>query len=124
MGSANFRSNTICRSRKSLGKKPAKGFPFYRPLCYDFPDDQHAWQIEDAYMFGPDILVAPVVFEGVRQRDVYLPSGCRWRNHASREIAEGGQTLNAEAPLARIPVFLREGSSVCTLLDMPPTALG
>ena len=110
--------------REQMRQAHEHGTPLMRPLCYDFPDDQHAWQIEDAYMFGPDILVAPVVFEGVRQRDVYLPSSCRWRNHASREIAEGGQTLNAEAPLARIPVFLREGSSVCTLLDMPPTALG
>jgi alpha-D-xyloside xylohydrolase len=89
-----------------------------RPFCYDFPDDQQAWQIEDAYMFGPDILVAPVTSEGVRQRTVYLPGGCQWRNHLSGEVFNGGQTLIADAPLADIPVFLREGSSVFTLLGM------
>jgi alpha-D-xyloside xylohydrolase len=95
-----------------------------RPFCYDFPDDKHAWQIEDAYMFGPDILVAPVTSEGVRRRTVYLPAGCQWRNHISGEVIDGGQTIVADAPLAHIPVFLREGSSVLTLLDMPPAESG
>ena len=69
-------------------------------------------------MFGPNILVAPVTSEGIRQRIVYLPGGCQWRNHTSGEVIDGGQTLIADAPLARIPVFLREGSSV--FMDMPP----
>jgi alpha-D-xyloside xylohydrolase len=93
------------------------GTPLTRPLCYDFPDDEHVWQIENAYMFGPDILVAPVLHEGVRERAVYLPTGCRWCNHASGEIFEGGQTVVADAPLSRIPVFLRESSQVCSILS-------
>ena len=92
------------------------GAPLMRPLFYDFPEDKNAWQIEDAYMFGPDILVAPVLYEGMRKRDVYLPVGCKWQNHGSGEITEGGQTVVADAPLARIPVFLREGSPACTIL--------
>jgi len=92
------------------------GTPLMRPLCYDFPDDEHVWQIEDAYMFGPDILVAPVLHEGMRERAVYLPIGCKWRNHPSGEIVEGGRALVADAPLTRIPVFLREGSPVVELL--------
>ena len=67
-------------------------------------------------MFGPDILVAPVLYEGMRKRDAYLPVGCKWQNHGSGEITEGGQTVVADAPLARIPVFLREGSPACTIL--------
>jgi alpha-D-xyloside xylohydrolase len=93
------------------------GTPLMRPLGYDFPDDEHAWQIEDAYMFGPDILVAPVLHEGMRERAAYLPIGCKWRNHASGEIIEGGRTLVADAPLTQIPVFLREGSPVCSMLS-------
>ena len=92
------------------------GTPLMRPLCYDFPDDEHVWQIEDAYMFGPDILVAPVLYEGMRERTVYLPSGCNWRNH-SGEIIEGGRSLVAQAPLNRIPVFIREGSEVSKSLS-------
>jgi alpha-D-xyloside xylohydrolase len=93
------------------------GTPLMRPLCYDFPDDEHVWQIEDAYMFGPDILVAPVLHEGMRKRAVYLPLGCKWCDHGSGEIVEGGQTLLVDAPLTRIPVFLRESSPVCSLLN-------
>ena len=105
--------------RTQMRQAHQAGTPLMRPLCYDFPDDKHAWQIEDAYMFGPDILVAPVTSEGIRQRTVYLPGGCQWRDYTSGEVIDGGQTLVADAPLARIPVFLREGSSV--FMDMPPS---
>jgi alpha-D-xyloside xylohydrolase len=50
--------------RTQMRQAHQAGTPLMRPLCYDFPDDKYAWQIEDAYMFGPDILVAPVTSEG------------------------------------------------------------
>jgi alpha-D-xyloside xylohydrolase len=102
--------------REQMREAHEHGKPLMRPLCFDFPDDEHAWQIEDAYMFGPDILVAPVLHEGMRERKVYLPAGCRWLNHAPGEISEGGRTFVVDAPLSRIPVFLRENSPVCRLL--------
>jgi alpha-D-xyloside xylohydrolase len=102
--------------RAQMQQAHEHGTPLMRPLCYDFPDDEHAWQIEDAYMFGPDILVAPILHEGARERAVYLPIGCKWRDHASGEIIEGGRTVVADAPLTRIPVFLRESSPVCSML--------
>lgn len=107
--------------RAQMQQAHQTGTPLMRPLCYDFPDDKYAWQIEDEYMFGPDILVAPVTFEGIRQRTIYLPGGCQWRNYPSGEIVDGGQTLVANAPLERMPMFLRDGSPVVTLLDIPAT---
>src|SRR5208282_6152504 len=101
--------------REQMRQAHEHGAPLMRPLCYDFPEDDHSWQIDDAYMFGPDILVAPVLYEGMRQRAVYLPAGCRWRNQASREVAEGGQISVVDAPLARIPLFLRERSAADNL---------
>ena len=83
------------------------GSPIIRPLFYDFPADEKAWAIEDAYMFGPDLLVAPILFEGQRARDVYLPSGERWISHGSGEVFDGGQTVNESAPLDHLPVFER-----------------
>jgi alpha-D-xyloside xylohydrolase len=106
--------------RAAMGQAHEHGTPVMRPLCYDFPDDEHAWQTEDAYMFGADILVAPVLYEGLRERSVYLPAGCQWLNHWSGEVSHGGQTLIVDAPLARIPIFLREGSPVCALLQGGP----
>ena len=80
-----------------------------RPLFYDFQADKEAWNVEDAYMFGPDLLVAPVMDAGVRTREVYLPAGCRWTEAKTKTVYEGGQVVTAEAPLAVIPVFIREG---------------
>jgi alpha-D-xyloside xylohydrolase len=89
-----------------------KGSPIIRPLFYDFPADGQTWAIEDAYMFGPDVLVAPILFEGQRARDVYLPIGTRWLSHGSGEVFDGGQVVNESAPLEHLPVFFREKGSV------------
>ena len=80
-----------------------------RPLFFDFSEDKRAWEIEDSYMFGPDILVAPVMEEGMRKRRVYLPEGCKWTNAYTREVCEGGQEVTALAPIDIIPIFVREG---------------
>ena len=86
-----------------------KGTPVMRPLFYDFPEDKKAWEVEDEYMFGPDVLVAPVLYEGIREREVYLPEG-NWRNiNDGREYA-GGQTITAAAPYDAIPVFVKAGT--------------
>jgi alpha-D-xyloside xylohydrolase len=88
-----------------------RGSPIFRPLFYDFPADRDAWAIENSYMFGPDILVAPILFEGQRARDVYLPAGTRWVSHGSGEVYDGGQVVSEPAPLDHLPVFFREAGS-------------
>lgn len=52
-----------------------KGTPVMRPLFYDVPSDMESWDIEDEYMFGPDVLVSPVLYTGETERKVYLPEG-------------------------------------------------
>ena len=86
-----------------------EGEPVIRPLFFDFPDDQKAWEIEDAYMFGPDVLVAPVAVEGARRRAVYLPEGKRWTEMETGSVYDGGQMITADAPIDSIPVFLTNG---------------
>ncbi len=49
-----------------------------RPLFWHYPDEPQSWQTEDQYLFGEDLLVAPVMHAGQRQRDVWLPSGNAW----------------------------------------------
>jgi alpha-D-xyloside xylohydrolase len=90
------------------------GAPLMRPLFYDFPDDAACWEIEDQYMFGPDMLVAPVLHAGARSRRVYLPEG-RWVRLGGGATVQGGQTLECPAPLDEIPVFIRERASGCIL---------
>jgi alpha-D-xyloside xylohydrolase len=89
-----------------------KGTPVIRPLFYDFPRDKAAWEIEDAYMFGPDYLVAPVLYEGLRERKVYLPLGARWTNAWTGESFEGGRIVASSAPLDIIPVFCKDSAKL------------
>ena len=86
-----------------------KGSPVIRPLFYDFPDDKKAWEPEDQYMFGPNYLVAPVLYEGQRERELYLPAG-QWTCVWTGEKYEGGCRIKVPAPLDRIPVFSRDGT--------------
>jgi alpha-D-xyloside xylohydrolase len=88
------------------------GLPVMRPLFVDFPDCE---TIEDQFLFGPDILVAPVTEAGARSRSVRLPAGARWRDAWTGAIHDGGQTIVADAPLERIPVFLRDSANISTL---------
>lgn len=85
------------------------GAPIMRPLFFDFNGDEMAWETEDEYMFGPDILVAPVMEEKVTQRSVYLPAGAAWTDANTGEVYRGGQSAVVPAPLDIIPVFFRDG---------------
>ncbi len=82
------------------------GMPPMRPLFVDFPDDPHSWTIEDEFMLGPDVLVAPILDPGRRGRQVYLPPGC-WTDAWSCATVDGGRIIDVDAPIDRIPVFFR-----------------
>jgi alpha-D-xyloside xylohydrolase len=99
-------------TRGLMSAAHTSGSPIIRPLFYDFPADDKAWAIEDAYMFGPDLLVAPILSEGQCARDVYLPNGARWVSHGSGEVFVGNQIVNESAPLDHLPVFFRENGTV------------
>jgi alpha-D-xyloside xylohydrolase len=81
-----------------------------RGLFHDFPDDPRAWEVDDQFLLGPDVLVAPVLAAGATARDVHLPAGARWTDAATGEVHEGGRTVRAAAPLDVVPVFLRDGA--------------
>ena len=83
-----------------------------RGLVMDFPNDRKALDINDQYMFGPAFLVSPVYQHQARSRKVYLPAGTRWYDFHSGEAHDGGQEIDAAAPLARMPLFVKAGSIV------------
>ncbi|MET0814275.1 MAG: TIM-barrel domain-containing protein [Pseudoxanthomonas sp.] len=85
-----------------------------RGLAMDFPNDPKVRDIDDQYLFGPAFLVSPVSEFKARQRAVYLPAGADWYDFHSGKRYAGGQTLDAAAPLARMPLFVRAGSIVPT----------
>ncbi|MBN2549667.1 MAG: glycoside hydrolase family 31 protein [Anaerolineales bacterium] len=86
-----------------------KGIPPMRPLFFDFPHDPACAAIEDQFMFGPDLLVAPVLYEGQRERMVYLPAGTDWTDAYTGEQHSGGTWTHTPAPLERLPLFIRAG---------------
>lgn len=97
--------------RNVMDRVSAEGCPVIRPLFYDFPEDTNCWEIEDQFMFGDDILVAPVVKYGKRERTVYLPERVNWINVYDGKVYDGGQYFNCNAPLEHIPVFVREDNA-------------
>lgn len=93
--------------KNAMQQAHENGTPVMRPLFYAFPKDSNAWNVEDSYMFGDDILVSPVCEAGVTQKTVYLPSGESWREVATGKIYQGGQSVLAHAPLDVIPLFVK-----------------
>ena len=76
------------------------GLPPFRPLVVDFPGDSKVYPVDDAFLVGPSLLVAPA-FVGQRERKVYFPEGA-WHCFWTGEIFQGGQEVVVPAPLERI----------------------
>ena len=86
------------------------GMPPVRHPVLKFTDDVNVYDINDEFMLGDALLVAPILEEGKVERDVYLPAG-EWTNLLTGEVVAGGQTVNVKANLGQIPVFLDNTSA-------------
>ena len=97
-------------ARADDSRRTRTAVPCMRAMFYEFPEDKTCWELKDQYMFGADLLVAPVMAPGATSRKVYLPEGCTWTCMRDGAVLEGGQTVEADAPLSCIPVYLRNGA--------------
>jgi len=88
-----------------------KGYPIIRPLFFEFQEDEETYTIDDEFMVGPFILVAPVIKEGARTREIYLPGG-NWYDYHDKKEYVGGKRIVYEAPLDRLPIFVRDGAII------------
>jgi len=86
------------------------GQPLMRALALEYQDDQRAREAREEYLFGPDLLVAPIVDAGT-QRTVYLPTGA-WLNYFTGESFVGGRTIVADAKVDEVPVYVRAGAVI------------
>jgi alpha-D-xyloside xylohydrolase len=86
------------------------GHPLIRTLFFEFPDDPASWKIEDEYMLGSDLLVAPL-FEETTKRDVYLPPG-KWTDYQTLDTYDGGRWHEIEAGTVPIVVLVRDGAAI------------
>ncbi|MDX6228802.1 MAG: alpha-D-xyloside xylohydrolase [Frankiales bacterium] len=104
---------------EQLSEASARGLPLMRPLLLAFPADPVCWEVEDQFLCGNDILVAPVTELGARSRLVYLPAGATWTAVDGGACHDGGQWLGVAAPLHSIPLFLRDNAQPPVLPPVP-----
>ena len=92
------------------------GEPILRPTFYEFEDDDQAFADSDDFMVGNALLVAPVVESGATTRRVYLPTaadgGTEWVDFWTGDYHAGGEHVTVDAPLDRLPLFVRAGAVV------------
>lgn len=92
----------------------ARGLPIVRPLFVDYPAEPATYAVDDQYLLGDDLLVAPVLRPGEAERRCYLPAG-GWRDYWTGQTHHGPGWTTVPAPVERIPLFVREGA----VLDLP-----
>jgi alpha-D-xyloside xylohydrolase len=100
------------------GQAWLNGTIMMRGLVMDYPEDAQAREVSDQYMFGPSIMVCPVYEYGDTARDVYLPQGKMWYDFYTDSVYMGGQTVSADAPYERIPLFVPSGSVIVSGPDI------
>lgn len=87
------------------------GLPIMRPLVLHYEDDRETPNLADQFLFGRDVLIAPVLEPGARTRRLYLPAGV-WYDGWTEERFEGPQWIEVPAPLEQIPMFMRGGALI------------
>jgi len=90
------------------------GSPVMRPMFFEFPEDEVCYTLGDQYMFGEDILFAPIVNQGETKRTIYLPQG-KWVNVNDKKIYDGGQFVEATAEINQFVAFVKNGSDIINI---------
>jgi len=94
----------------------SQGYTMMRALPMDFRQDQKTWRIADQFMFGPSLLISPVLQEHANSRSLYLPKSNGWFDFWTGNRLAAGQTLTRQAPIGTLPLFVKAGS----ILPMGP----
>ena len=107
-----FRYRLIPYLYSLLFESAQTGHPIIRPMVYEFPRDARCHTESFDFMLGPNLLVASVLEAGARTRRVYLPQETDWCDFYTGACHRGGQEIQADAPLKRIPLFTRAGGII------------
>ena len=95
--------------RKLVREAGERGLPLQRPLFLHFEEDPQTYTVQNQYLYGADLLVAPVHEAGRDTWSLYLPAGARWIHIWSGRVFDGGKTVSVPSPLGEPPVFVRDG---------------
>lgn len=107
----NVRMNILPYIYSEAEQSSADGTPLMRAMLIDFPDDPNAYDLEEQYMFGRSLLVAPVLYEGQTVKEVYLPDG-EWIDLFHNALTAGGETKQYYCDVDSIPVYVKNGSII------------
>ncbi len=92
-------------------KTTSEAYTLMRPLVMDYREDDRAQNIGDQFFFGPSLMVNPVTEPGATSRRVYMPAGT-WTDFWTGSNEPGGRTVEAAAPIGRLPLYVKAGSIV------------
>lgn len=98
----------------TLEESHRTGVPLFRPLLLNYQNDSSTWNLDDQFMIGEDVLVAPIVKPDVTRRLVYLPAGT-WYDYWTNKKHTGGTMITVDAPLDTVPMFVRAGAMIPTV---------
>jgi alpha-glucosidase len=99
------------------------GAPVQRPLVFDYQYDLMVRDLDDEYLFGPDLLVAPVYGPGMTARQVYLPAGS-WYDWYTDALVGGKRFITSDTPMEHIPLFARGGAIIAMWPRAPQSTMG
>lgn len=103
--------------KEQMAVASSNGIPVMRPMFLEFPDDKICYTTGDQYMFGPDILFAPITVQGQTKRKVYLPGNesVKWTLTKNGETFNGGQWVEVEAKVSEFIAFVKDDAEVIKL---------
>mgnify|MGYP002511722723 CR=1 FL=1 len=97
--------------KKHMDTASEKGYPIMRPMFFDFPEDEACYELGEQYMFGGDILFAPITGQGETQKRVYLPEG-EWIRTTDKTVHTGGRFVSCHAEILEFIAFVKKGAEV------------
>ncbi len=96
---------------KHMAIASKQGVPLMRPMFFDYPEDEICYSLDEQYMFGDDILFAPVTKQGATEKQVYLPEG-EWVLTKNKEIYKGGKSYTIDVKINEFVAFTKKGAEV------------
>jgi alpha-glucosidase/alpha-D-xyloside xylohydrolase len=108
---ANLRYSLLSYNYTLAWEAREKGLPMMRAMWLHYPEDLTASALGDQYLWGRDMLVAPVYRKGITERQLYLPDG-HWHDWWTGKVTEGGRIVNREVKLDMIPLYIRAGAII------------
>ena len=110
----NFRYQFMPTMYSLFQEASTYGIPVLRPVFFEFPFDENVYDLDEQFLIGPSVLVAPVLAAAQTTQSIYLPTDTNWFDYYNGQKHSGGQSIQVDAPLGRLPMMVAEGGILVT----------